>query len=190
MSWYSAIVVDNADPDQRGRLRLRIPGLLGPDAIAPDWIPARVVGGAHGRAVGLWWCPPVDAIVLVEVDGPRIVWSGGEVSGSTKLPDALLDGYPRRAGLTSPKGNSAIVLDDQSPGLALLVPDSWRVLAGSLSAAIPVVREPELAAWMQAITTYIGAHVHSDPMTAVTGTPTTPTPDVPDVASDTLFVRG
>ena len=49
-----------------------------------------------------------DRDVLVEVDGARMVWSGGEISGSTKLPDELLEGYPRRSGLTSPGGGTRL----------------------------------------------------------------------------------
>lgn len=189
MTWYSAVVVDNQDPDQRGRLRLRIPGLLGPDAVAPDWIPARVVGGAHERAVGLWWCPPVDAIVLVEVDGYRMVWSGGEISGSTKLPAELLEGYPRRAGLTSPGGGTRVFLDDQSPGFGVVLPEGAKALIGSANAAIAVARHPELAAWITQITAWATGHTHVDPMTGTTGTPTVAAPSEPDFDSTTLFVR-
>jgi hypothetical protein len=189
VTWYSGIVVDNQDPDQRGRLRLRIPGLLGPDAIAPDWVPARVVGGAAGRAVGLWWCPPVDAIVLVEVDGARMVWSGGEISGSTKLPDELLEGYPRRSGMTSPGGGTRLFLDESDIGFGVVLRDRARALIGSANAAIAVAREPELAAWIRDTTLWEVGHTHLDPMTGTTGVPTTSPPAEPNIASTTLFVR-
>ena len=126
--YYTARVHDNADPEQRGRLMLEIPELLDledEDAIWPEWVDPRIPGGAGPGAVGLFWIPPVDAIVVVERErgeglAPLLRWSGGTLGNKGTLPSFLAGNYPARAGFSSPTGTSLIALDDGS-GAFLLV---------------------------------------------------------------------
>ena len=110
-------MADNDDPELRGRLKLVIPGITGPDNAHPDWIRARIVG-AGPLALALFWLPPVEAIVFVEADrGGVLRWLGSELSASQVLPDIFRTDYPLRAGMTSPDGTVFLVL---GPGLAII----------------------------------------------------------------------
>jgi uncharacterized protein involved in type VI secretion and phage assembly len=73
---YRGFVVDNADPDQRGRLRVRVPSLLGDQVL--DWaLPCVPYGGSPG--LGWFFIPDVDAQIWVEFeegDLRRPIWTG------------------------------------------------------------------------------------------------------------------
>ena len=122
--YFSARVHDNADPDQRARLTLEVPGLLGEDGIWPDWIEPRIVPGAGPNASGLVWIPPVDALVVVELDdegpSPRLRWLGSELGNVNTLPAFLAGNYPGRAGFTSPTGSGTVAIDDDAGVFAVV----------------------------------------------------------------------
>lgn len=121
--YYSAVVTDNADPDELGRLRVICPELYGDDVTEfPDWIPPRVGPGA-GPAAGWWFIPPVDAIVFLE-ESPAgdLRWSGGAWGQVNTPPEFLAANYPRRSGFTSPEGAHSLALDEDT-GLLVLVVD-------------------------------------------------------------------
>lgn len=103
---YHAFVVDNADPQKRGRLRLQIPEVLGPDVISGWAEPCFAYGGGPGY--GHFSIPPVckpsngkayTTGVWVEFRGgdPQFaIWSGtffGAPGGTSEAPfdDATLD---------------------------------------------------------------------------------------------------
>lgn len=127
MTTYDAIVRDNRDPDELGRLRLEVPGLFGSDRLAPGWVPARI-GPAGGGGVGLWWIPPVNARVVVEIAGAgqQLRWIGTELGRSARAPSWLR--AAGRAGLTSPSGTRGLLLDDQRVTLTGGAPSSAEAL--------------------------------------------------------------
>lgn len=73
---FRGFVVDNQDPEARGRIKLRVPSVLG-DATT-DWaLPCTPYGGSE--ALGMLHVPPVDAQVFVEFlegDISSPVWTG------------------------------------------------------------------------------------------------------------------
>jgi hypothetical protein len=73
---YRGIVADNADPDKRGRLRLRVPSVLAEEVT--DWaLPCMPYGGRGGQ--GTFLVPDVDARVWVEFEEGLLnapVWVG------------------------------------------------------------------------------------------------------------------
>lgn len=87
---YRAQVADNADPEHRGRLRLRVPGLLGEDVVTGWALPCVPYGGSAG--VGSLWIPDNDAGVWVEFEGGQLeypVWVGAywcSPGGQSELP--------------------------------------------------------------------------------------------------------
>ena len=120
MRVFTATVVNVDDPDQLGRLRLIIPGLYEAEIEFPEWIQPRFPAAGPG-AVAAWLIPPVDAVVVVEVDeAGELRWHGGEVGGVNTPPPFLVANYPRRAGMTSPGGLHVLALDDDD-GLRILV---------------------------------------------------------------------
>lgn len=74
---YQGQVVDNADPEGRARLRVRVPSVLGPDVVTGWAMPCVPYGGAPGQ--GFFFIPEVEAGVWVEFEGGDLshpVWVG------------------------------------------------------------------------------------------------------------------
>lgn len=73
---YRGIVIDNQDPQKRGRLKLRIPSVLNDQA--SDWaLPCMPYGGAPQQ--GMFMVPEVDALVWVEFEAGDVhcpIWVG------------------------------------------------------------------------------------------------------------------
>lgn len=119
--YYSAVVTDNADPLELGRLRVICAELYGDaDTELPEWIPPRIAAGA-GPGAGWWWIPPVNAVVILEATAAGdLRWTGGGWGEVNAPPEDLIDNYPRRAGFTDPGGAHSLVLD-QDTGLVVSV---------------------------------------------------------------------
>lgn len=121
---YPAIVTDNDDPDQLGRLLLEIPGLLGTeDPEHPDWIYPCFAAAGPGAAA-LFFIPPVGAAVYVDQDvSGGLRWRGADFGGVNTIPPDLLVNYPRRSGFSAPGGRHLLALDDDTGFLAIVEDD-------------------------------------------------------------------
>jgi hypothetical protein len=75
---YRGTVVQNLDPEFRGRLMCEVPGVLGP--VPSSWCEACVpLAGPTGTAMGAYFVPPIGAGVWIEFeqgDPNRPIWSG------------------------------------------------------------------------------------------------------------------
>jgi uncharacterized protein involved in type VI secretion and phage assembly len=130
---YRGLVVDNADPQQLGRLKLRVPSLLG-DQVVTGWAtPCVPYGGADNQ--GFLMIPDVDAGVWVEFEEGDLefpIWVGtywSRPSGTTELPrpngdDAAEAGEaqdpPTRKILKTAKGHT-IQLEDKDGEEAIII---------------------------------------------------------------------
>ena len=87
---YRAFVVDNADPENRGRLKLSIPSVLGGEVVSGWALPCSPYGGAADQ--GFFFIPEVDAGVWVEFEAGLLdypIWVGGfwaKPGGTTEVP--------------------------------------------------------------------------------------------------------
>lgn len=87
---YRAFVVDNADPEDRGRLRLKIPSVLNEEVLSGWALPCVPYGGAANQ--GFFFIPEVDAGVWVEFEAGNLdypVWVGtywGKPGGESEVP--------------------------------------------------------------------------------------------------------
>ena len=87
---YRAVVVDNSDPENRGRLRLRIPSVLGEDVVSGWALPCVPYGGMPDQ--GFFFIPENDATVWVEFEAGNLdypVWVGtfwGKPGGASDVP--------------------------------------------------------------------------------------------------------
>lgn len=87
---YRASVVDNADPENRGRLRLQVPGVLGKDVVSGWALPCAPYGGANGQ--GFFFIPDKGAGVWAEFEGGLLeypIWVGtywSKPGGTTEVP--------------------------------------------------------------------------------------------------------
>ena len=121
-----AIVTDNNDPDQLGRVKLSFPWLS--DDYESDW--ARVVQLGAGPDSGAVFLPEVhDEVLVCFVSGdfrmPIVI--GGLYNGVDKprLGDGLFDnGKVKRRGFVSRRGHRMVLFDDPAKsGIALLTSD-------------------------------------------------------------------
>lgn len=90
---YRGIVVNNADPQQIGRLQVEVPDVLG--AAVSSWaMPCVPVAGPQ---MGFFVLPPVGADLWVEFergDPDRPIWVGGFWSSAAQLPAPALAAPP------------------------------------------------------------------------------------------------
>lgn len=89
---YRGTVVDNADPENLGRLRLKVPDLLGKEVVTGWAMPCLPFGGFANQ--GFLFVPEVEAGVWVEFekgDTDYPIWTGtfwSKAGGDSELPKA------------------------------------------------------------------------------------------------------
>lgn len=93
---YRATVLNNIDPDQKGRLMLIIPDVLGqtPSTWAESCTP---LAGPTGPSMGVYMVPPIGAGVWVEFEqgDPNFpIWVGCRWGSSSDVPSEAKDGLP------------------------------------------------------------------------------------------------
>lgn len=87
---YRGIVVDNKDPENLGRLKLKVPAVLGKDVVTGWAMPCLPYGGAVGE--GFLFIPGVEAGVWVEFEAGDLeypIWVGtywAKPGGESELP--------------------------------------------------------------------------------------------------------
>jgi uncharacterized protein involved in type VI secretion and phage assembly len=100
---HAATVVSNTDPDGRGRLKLRVPGLIDESS----WVyPGATIGGGAPQE-GLWHTPAIGADVNVfflggDPNQPR--WMAGHWSSRSGVPEAptvVREANPDELGIAS-----------------------------------------------------------------------------------------
>lgn len=93
---YRATVMQNVDPEQRGRLQLIIPDVLG--VVPSTWAEACTpLAGPTGPAMGVYMVPPIGAGVWAEFeqgDPNYPIWSGCRWGAQSDIPLAALAGNP------------------------------------------------------------------------------------------------
>lgn len=93
---YRATVVNNIDPEMRGRLLLMIPDVLGP--VPSTWAEACVpLAGPTGPPMGIYAVPPIGAGVWVEFengDANYPIWVGCRWGAHSDIPPLAHAGLP------------------------------------------------------------------------------------------------
>jgi uncharacterized protein involved in type VI secretion and phage assembly len=93
---YRGTVVQNLDPEQRGRLQVEVPDVL--SLVPSTWAEACVpLSGTLGPPMGVYVVPPVGAAVWVEFEhgDPNLpVWVGCRFANASDVPTAALAGIP------------------------------------------------------------------------------------------------
>lgn len=93
---YAGTVLQNVDPEQRGRLQLTIPDVIGfiPSTWAEPCVP---LAGTIGLAMGTYFIPPIGAGVWVEFehgDLNRPIWVGCRYGSTADVPAIALAAPP------------------------------------------------------------------------------------------------
>jgi uncharacterized protein involved in type VI secretion and phage assembly len=129
---YPAVVTDNQDPDNQGRVRIRLPWSPDNDGAAyENW--ARLATMMAGNNRGSWFIPDVDDEVLVgfEAGDPRrpyvigMLWNGSDAPPEQMDGDNNLKTILSRAGirLTMDDTQGSVKLTLSTPGGHSLVFD-------------------------------------------------------------------
>lgn len=135
---FIGFVVDNNDPEQRGRILVRCDTFMGPDGTMSNWIePALPFVGGNGAFSSAGWCfiPDVGTAVEIEIntssvrdetfsmisfEAPNFRWRscillpGREGGTPDEVPSEFRgDSYPFRRGVSTVAGH-ALVFDDST----------------------------------------------------------------------------
>ncbi|TKB25860.1 phage tail protein [Desulfopila sp. IMCC35006] len=109
---YRAVVVDNQDPQKRGRLKLRIPSVLAEQN--SDWaLPCLPYGGLDQQ--GLFFIPDIDAQVWVEFeegDISRPIWVGTFWQQQSDTPEDAVKEEPTTRMIQTSSGH-ILQFDDE-----------------------------------------------------------------------------
>jgi hypothetical protein len=93
---YRGTVLNNVDPELRGRLMLNVPDVLG--AIPSSWAePCVPLAGPTGPPMGVYLVPPIGAGVWVEFEGGNPdypIWSGCRWGSAADIPALAKAGNP------------------------------------------------------------------------------------------------
>lgn len=123
---YRAFVVDNADPQKRGRLRVRVPSVLG-DVVSGWALPCAPYGGHAGR--GIFFIPEKDDGVWVEFESGLLeypIWVGAfwsQPGGTTEVPPPADQQNPPTSKIIK-TGKHTIELADEDGKEAIVVTDT------------------------------------------------------------------
>jgi uncharacterized protein involved in type VI secretion and phage assembly len=116
---YRGTVLKNTDPEQRGRLQLTIPDVLGtgPSTWAEPCVP---LAGPTGPAMGVYMVPPVGTGVWVEFEhgDPNFpVWVGCRWGGHSDIPSMAKSGNPADPNIVIQSlSQHSLVISDMPPG--------------------------------------------------------------------------
>ncbi len=117
---YRGFVVDNDDPERRGRLKVRVPSVLG-DATTAWALPCLPFGGLANQ--GLFLVPELDSQLWVEFEeGNRDfpIWSGVFWQQQRDVPAEADVGYPASRVLRTPSGHVLHFADESGKEIVLL----------------------------------------------------------------------
>ncbi len=110
---YRGFVTDNRDPETRGRMKLRVPSVLG-DQVTGWALPCLPFGGLANQ--GLFMIPEVDAQVWVEFEEGNVdhpIWVGVFWQQSSDTPEEAALDEPTTRILRTPSGH-VLQFDDLS----------------------------------------------------------------------------
>jgi uncharacterized protein involved in type VI secretion and phage assembly len=111
---YRGTVLQNIDPEQRGRLQLSVPDVLG--LIPSSWAePCAPLAGPTGPPMGVFLVPPIGAGVWVEFEhGDRSsIWAGCRWGAQSDIPPLARAGLPVSPNIVmQTAGQNALVISD------------------------------------------------------------------------------
>lgn len=150
MYWgkYQATVVNNVDPDRRGRLQLIVPDVH--SLLPTTWAEACVpLAGPTGPAMGVYMVPPIGAGVWVEFEHgnpDKPIWVGCRWGLQSDVPLAAQAGNPADPNIVIQSLlQQAIVVSDMPPSVPPPVmppvPTTGGIILRSATGAFIVVND-------------------------------------------------
>ena len=112
---YRGTVLNNVDPETRGRLMLSIPDVLG--VVPSTWAePCTPLAGPTGPPMGVYMVPPIGAGVWVEFehgDPNYPIWVGCRWGGPSDIPPLAHAGVPVSPNIVmQTAGQNSFVISD------------------------------------------------------------------------------
>ncbi|MEA3230158.1 MAG: phage baseplate assembly protein V [Thermodesulfobacteriota bacterium] len=112
---YRGTVLNNVDPETRGRLMLSIPDVLG--VVPSTWAePCTPLAGPTGPPMGVYMVPPIGAGVWVEFehgDPNYPIWVGCRWGGPSDIPPLAHAGLPVSPNIVmQTAGQNSFVISD------------------------------------------------------------------------------
>lgn len=112
---YRATVLNNVDPETRGRLMLNIPDVLG--VVPSTWAePCTPLAGPTGPPMGVYMVPPIGAGVWAEFeqgDPNYPIWVGCRWGGPSDIPPLAHAGLPISPNIVmQTAGQNSFVISD------------------------------------------------------------------------------
>lgn len=112
---YRATVLNNVDPETRGRLMLSIPDVLG--VVPSTWAePCTPLAGPTGPPMGVYMVPPIGAGIWVEFeqgDPNYPIWVGCRWGGASDIPPLAHAGLPISPNIVmQTAGQNSFVISD------------------------------------------------------------------------------
>jgi hypothetical protein len=215
---YRGIVLNNVDPENRGRLMATVPEVLG--EIPTGWATPCVPYAGTGS--GFFSLPPVAAGVWIEFEGgdvSRPIWSGcywGSLEvpppppappGTPNLPTTkvwrtelglttVFDDVKQTITLTDVLGTNQVEISVLTgtvtvKGLARVVLDAALVQEGSPAAAHPAVLGDQLLLYLTQLVTLFNTHVHPGELAlgVLPVTPMIPVAQMPPPSPSLLSIK-
>jgi uncharacterized protein involved in type VI secretion and phage assembly len=118
---YRGFVVDNKDPDKRGRVTLTVPSVLG-EATSTWALPCLPYGGGSG--FGFVAVPPVGSQVLVEFmegDISTPLWTGTFWRTASEVPPEFTDGDEPTVKVMKTESGHLLTFEDKSGDEAIIL---------------------------------------------------------------------
>lgn len=134
---YRGKVVDNNDPDKKGRIKVRVYGIMQNSKIQTDSIPwavsAQPLSNGAGTGVGSFYIPRVDSEVFLFFESGDFmspVYFAEASNGIKGLPSFRTTNYPNRIGFKLENGIEFFI-DQQSTALLFTHPGGVSVSVDS-----------------------------------------------------------
>ena len=112
---YRGVVLNNIDPEQRGRLLIQVPDVLGL-GISSWALPCMPLSGMQ---MGTYFVPLIGAGVWVEFEGGDVdfpIWTGGFWSTAAEVPALALAGVPGVPNMVLQTSSQNTLLISDLPG--------------------------------------------------------------------------
>jgi len=136
---FRATVIQNIDPEQRGRLTLMIPDVFGPNP--STWAePCVPLAGPTGPPMGVYMVPPIGAGVWAEFergDPNYPLWVGCRWGSQADIPPIVKMGLPVSPSIVMQTlGQHSVVISDSPP-----TPATGGIMLKSATGAMIVVND-------------------------------------------------
>jgi hypothetical protein len=199
---YRGTITDNSDPDNLGRVKAKVPRVLGD--VETGWaLPAFIYGGASEQ--GFFAVPDIGAGVWIEFEGGDLsypIWSGtwfttGDIPESAKPGKKVLKTKSGHKIVLDDDGGS-VEITDSNGNTVKMDSSAVKIAAGGAvkvvidapqielveNASHPVVFGDQLLQYLNQVVQMYQTHMHPGEMAAGIF-PVTPTPPVPPLPPPT-----